>query len=216
MSRKMKQTGPHLLMSVVGALVFAAFVVGPGSVAFGEDLSSDQLVKSLKAKPVKRLTRGLGAPKVDKERIKSRGLVIEVSKKAVHEQTLEDRNELVKIVEKYKLPSIDLTIYFDYNSAKITPRSIPTLVKLGQALLHKDLTEGTFLVGGHTDAKGGDDYNLKLSQRRALAVKTFLIETFQIKGAKLVAVGFGEEKLKDVDYPESGENRRVQVTNLSH
>ncbi len=206
----------YTLVRGVVALVCASLLVFPTStIVVAEELSSDQLVRSLKAKPVKRLTRGLGAP-VDKERVKSRGLVIEVSKKHVHEQTEQDRKDLVTIVEKYKLPSIDLTIYFDYNSAKITSRSIPTLVKLGQALKHKDLTSGTFLVGGHTDAKGGDEYNLKLSQKRALAVKTFLMETFHIKTEKLIAVGFGEEKLKDVHYPESGENRRVQVTNLAH
>ena len=204
------------MMSVVCALVCASLLVFPNSaVLLAEELSSDQLVRSLKAKPVKRLTRGLGTP-VDKERVKSRGLVIEVSKKQVHEHTEQDRKDLVTIVEKYKLPSIDLTIYFDYNSAKITPRSIPTLVKLGQALKHKDLTAGTFLVGGHTDAIGGDEYNLQLSQKRALAVKSFLMETFHIEAEKLIAVGFGEEKLKDVHYPESGENRRVQVTNLAH
>lgn len=184
--------------------------------AFAEGgLSPDDMVNQLKAKQVKKLTRGLGAP-VDKERVKSRGLVIEVAKKKVAEQTYEDRKELIKIVEKYKLPSIDLTIYFDYNSAKITPKSIPTLVKLGQALLHKDLKAGTFLVGGHTDARGSNQYNLLLSQKRAMAVKRFLIESFQIKDNKLMAVGFGEEELKDAYEPESGENRRVQVTNMSH
>ncbi len=208
----MKQT-----FSLLAAGLLASVLVVPSSVSLlaEESLSKDQLVRSLKAKPVKKLTRGLGGG-VDKERVRTRGLVIEVAKKKVEEHTHEDRKDLVEIVEKYKLPTIDLTIYFDYNSAKITPQSIPTLVKLGQALLHKDLKAGTFLVGGHTDARGSDHYNLTLSQRRAKAVKHFLMESFNIEPAKLVAVGFGEEELKDIDYPESGENRRVQVTNLSH
>ncbi len=180
-----------------------------------EGVSKDELVRSLKAKP-RKLTRGLGKAKVDKELVKSRGLVIKVAKKKIVEQTYEDRKEIVKIVKKYKLPTIDLTIYFDYNSAKITSRSIPTLIKLGQALQHKDLNASKFLVGGHTDARGGDDYNLTLSQKRALAVKTFLMESFEIQSTKLVAIGFGEEELKDFDNPESGDNRRVQVTNLTH
>ena len=207
----MRQTFSMLTVGLLAGVL----ITSSASLMAQDSLSKDQLVRSLKAKPIKKLTRGLGGG-VDKERVRTRGLVIEVSKKKVEEQTHQDRKELVEIVEKYKLPTIDLTIYFDYNSAKITPQSIPTLVKLGQALLHKDLKAGTFLVGGHTDARGSDHYNLTLSQRRAKAVKHFLMESFNIAPAKLVAVGFGEEELKDVDYPESGENRRVQVTNLSH
>jgi len=189
--------------------------------AFAEDVTSkDDMVRALKAKPLKKLTRGLsrgvGAPPVDKARVKSRGLVIEVAKKKVEEQTYEDRKEITKIVETYKLPTIDLTIYFEYNSAAITPKSIPTLIKLGRALSDKQLKDGTFLVAGHTDARGGDHYNLTLSQKRAMAVKHFLLENFGLEYAKLVAVGYGEEELKNYDYPESGENRRVQVTNLTH
>lgn len=206
-------------------LSFTIALCGLGILALGglsqavlaeEGVSKDQLVRSLKAKPVKRLTRGLGKNPEDAERKISRGLVIEVAHKKVEEHTEKDRKEIVKIVKKYELPTIDLTIYFDYNSAKITSKSIPTLVKLGQALMHKDLKGGTFLVGGHTDARGSDDYNLTLSQRRALAVKSFLIESFNITNDKLVAIGFGEEELKDVDFPDSGLNRRVQVTNLTH
>ncbi|GJL99561.1 MAG: membrane protein [Methyloligella sp.] len=182
----------------------------------GDALKTEDMVRALKAAPVKRLTRSLGATAVDKERIKSRGLVIEVAKKQVEEQTHEDRKEITKIIKKYKLPTIDLTIYFKYNSADISPSSIPTMIKLGRALSDKELKEGTFLVAGHTDAKGSDHYNLTLSQRRAKAVKHFLMENFSIGHGKLVAVGYGEEELKDFHDPHSGENRRVQVTNLTH
>ncbi|GJM03866.1 MAG: membrane protein [Rhodomicrobium sp.] len=200
-------------IAVVAALGILASSVG---VSFAEEAgSAEDMVRSLKAKPVKRLTRGLGQP-VDKDLIRSRGLVIEVAKKKVEEQTIEDRKEIAEIIEKHKLPTIDLTIYFDYNSAHITPQSIPTLIKLGQALSNKELKGGTFLVGGHTDARGSDHYNLTLSQRRAISVKTFLTDNFGIDYTKLVAVGYGEEMLKDFHDPNSGENRRVQVTNLTH
>jgi len=213
--KKILHWTPHYKLGCMMSCIVGLLVVSIATSANAQDgLSKDQLVRSLKAKP-KTLTRGLGK-NLDKERAKSRGLVIEVAKKKVEEQTHEDRVKLVKIVEKYKLPTIDLTIYFDYNSAKITSKSIPTLVKLGQALQHQDLKANTFLVGGHTDARGSDHYNLSLSQQRAMAVKHFLLETFNIKHEKLVAVGFGEEELKDEHDPESGENRRVQVTNLSH
>ena len=205
--------------SFVTRLIIAA--VGSSSLllsapAFAEDMKAEDMVRALKAAPVKRITRSIGAPKVDKERVKSRGLVIEVAKKKVEHQTHEDRKEITKIIKKYKLPTIDLTIYFEYNSAEISPASISTMIKLGRALSDKELKEGTFLVAGHTDAKRSDQYNLTLSQRRAKAVKHFLMENFAIKHGKLVAVGYGEEELKDFHNPHSGENRRVQVTNLTH
>lgn len=205
------------ICSLAAVTAFALFSSFSSPVALaGDALEKDDMVRALKAKPIKKLTRGLGAPPVDKERVKSRGLVIEVAKKKVEEQTHEDREEITKIVKKYKLPTIDLTIYFETNSAEISPSSISTMIKLGQALSDKDLKEGTFLVAGHTDARGSDEYNLSLSQARAKSVKHFLMENFHIGHGKLVAVGYGEEELKDFDDPASGENRRVQVTNLTH
>lgn len=210
----------HILTVLASAVLACSFVLAGGSLtALRAEDGDNNLVRSLKPAPIpkKGLTRGLGKkPAVDKERVKSRGLVIEVATKKVNEQTEYDRKEIVKIVEKYKLPTIDMTIYFDYNSAKITPKSYPTLVKLGKALLHKDLKGGTFLIGGHTDARGSDHYNLQLSRDRAAAVKDFLMEAFHIEHKSLLAIGFGEEELKDAAYPESGENRRVQITNLTH
>lgn len=199
---------------------FAIAVVLPSlfmsGAAFSEPaMDKDDMVRALKAAPVKRLTRSLGND-VDPDLVRSRGLVIEISKKPVEEQTHEEREEITKIITKHKLPTIDLTIYFEYNSAEISPSSIPTMIKLGRALSDKELKGGMFLVGGHTDASGSDDYNLTLSQLRAKAVKHFLMENFSIEHGKLIAVGYGEEELKDVHDPESGENRRVQVTNLTH
>lgn len=71
-----------------------------------------------------------------------------------------------------------------------------------------------FLVGGHTDAKGDNDYNQKLSERRAASVKRFLKQKFDISDDTLVAVGYGEEQLKNASDPEASENRRVQIVNL--
>ena len=75
------------------------------------------------------------------------------------------------------------------------------------------LKGGTFLIAGHTDAKGSDEYNLALSQRRAASVKAFLIETFKVDEGRLSVIGFGEEQLKNKDDPLADENRRVQIVN---
>jgi hypothetical protein len=46
-------------------------------------------------------------------------------------------------------------------------------------------------------------------------VREFLIKKFEIAPDQLVAVGFGEEQLKNADDPDAGENRRVQVVNMA-
>lgn len=123
-----------------------------------------------------------------------------------------ERQKVAEIAKEK--PSIDLEIYFNYNSAQITSKAVPDLMNLGRALSSPELKGGTFLVGGHTDAKGGDAYNQRLSERRAEEVKRFLMQKFGLAAEGLVTAGYGKEQLKDVANPLAGENRRVQITNL--
>jgi outer membrane protein OmpA-like peptidoglycan-associated protein len=126
-----------------------------------------------------------------------------------------ERKKISDVIATSKLPSIDLEILFDYNSAAISEQSMPDIVKLGQALTSDQLRGFAYLVAGHTDARGSDDYNQALSQRRALAVKNVLESSFNISSDQLVAAGFGEENLKDENDPEGAENRRVQIVRLT-
>jgi outer membrane protein OmpA-like peptidoglycan-associated protein len=157
---------------------------------------------------------------------KTRGLTTEQSRRNVEEQrfintirTIKtrqlslDERQKVSDIAKSK-PSIDLEVYFDYNSSAISPRAEPDLMTLGKALTNPDLKGSVFLVGGHTDAKGGDDYNQRLSERRAAAVKRFLKEKFDIPDDTLVTAGYGKEQLKTATDPFAAENRRVQIVNL--
>ena len=57
---------------------------------------------------------------------------------------------------------------------------MPQVTALGEALTSADLKGRTFILAGHTDAKGGDTYNQGLSERRADAVKRFLTEKYRI------------------------------------
>jgi outer membrane protein OmpA-like peptidoglycan-associated protein len=68
---------------------------------------------------------------------------------------------------------------------------------------------------GSTDAKGSETYNQGLSERRADAVKRFLLEQYGIDAGNLVTVGYGKTHLKNPAEPLSGENRRVQVINAT-
>lgn len=176
-------------------------------------LDSNSIVDALqqKAKP---LTRSLGAQPaagmsgqdkqfVDQMRGKTRGI------------RFEERKQLATIVKTYDLASVDLEIYFDYDSDKISAKARPDLVQLGTALRSDALKGAVFLVSGHTDAAGGDDYNLDLSDRRAQSVASFLTGTFGIEPSRLIAVGYGEEQLKNPGNPEAAENRRVTIVNMS-
>ena len=111
-------------------------------------------------------------------------------------------------------PSIDVSIKFDYNSDKIGPAATPATQEVGKALVSPKLAGGTFMVAGHTDGKGSDLYNQKLSERRAEAVKTYLVMHYKIPAANLLAVGYGKTTLKNVDNPFAPENRRVQIVNM--
>ena len=126
--------------------------------------------------------------------------------------TLNERQKAVEIAANR--PTIDLEVYFDYDSAAITPRAEDELMTLGRALTNPDLRGSVFLIAGHTDAQGADDYNQRLSERRAAAVKRFLMDKFDLSSESLVAAGYGESRLKDKADPTASENRRVQIANF--
>jgi OOP family OmpA-OmpF porin len=111
------------------------------------------------------------------------------------------------------LPSIDVEVLFFLESARLTNRAFATLAILGRALVDERLGKQVFLIAGHTDASGPPDYNLALSERRAQAVRDFLISNFGIAPERLLARGFGPSRLKVPQHPGSRLNRRVQVVN---
>lgn len=121
----------------------------------------------------------------------------------------------VESAEKQQRPSVDLEVLFAYKSDEITSEAAAMLRPLGRALSDARLASDAFLIAGHTDAKGGATYNLDLSQRRAEAVRRFLIANFGIDAQKLVAKGYGLQRLKNPAQPLAAENRRVQIVNLT-
>jgi outer membrane protein OmpA-like peptidoglycan-associated protein len=111
--------------------------------------------------------------------------------------------------------SIDIYVNFAYNSAELETDARITLDRLGTALSDPRLKAFNFMIAGHTDAKGGDDYNQKLSERRAQAVRQYLIARFGVEARQVSAVGYGKSQLLDPSRPEDGVNRRVQVINTT-
>lgn len=113
-----------------------------------------------------------------------------------------------------KQAQFTIEINFNFNSDVIRPESYHAVGLMADALHNPVLLGYKFLVIGHTDAVGSREYNLKLSQRRAEAIRLALIQPFGVSPARLEAVGLGEEQLRDPAHPDAAANRRVQLINI--
>jgi outer membrane protein OmpA-like peptidoglycan-associated protein len=201
------------ILSVVTLGAAISFGIGQ---ARAEDMSEDQIVRALTPKPKAPLTRGLSfgdkaEPAANPAEIK---LLNTVRGRSTRSLTNTEREEIAEAAKDK--PNIDLTITFDYNSADISAKSLSEVQKLGRALTNPDLKGSTFLLAGHTDAAGGDNYNQDLSERRADSIKRYLMDNYHIAATDLVTVGYGKSKLKDPSQPLAEVNRRVQVVNMEN
>ena len=176
---------PYLPRSIALAFGFAVFVVVHAPLWAQATPSAADMVEQLKVQPVPApRTRSL------------RNLTVEAA----------DASPAAR-------PSLSLLIQFDFNSARVKPESQQALANLAQALQSKELADSKFAVEGHTDAKGRADYNLKLSQQRADAVRDFLAHN-GVAEPRLAAIGKGSTELANTADPLAAENRRVRIVNL--
>ncbi len=192
-----------------------AFSVSVGTAAAGDDVTEGQILQALT--PAKHpVTRGLSVgPKADPGAVAAEDRFMQtIRNRATRSLSSAEREEIATIAKDK--PNIDLEINFDYNSADISKRSLPSVLALGRALTNPDLKGSTFIVAGHTDAVGSDAYNQDLSERRANSIKRYLTDRFGIAGSDLVTVGYGKTKLKDPSHPTAAVNRRVQVVNMAN
>lgn len=194
---------------------FALMLSMFSSVAFAQsngELNEDDIVSALQ--PVKpSATRSLLANPTESNELseENRDFLKSISTRGLKVESIKKAGE---IIESNKLPSLDIEIIFEFDSAVISPEALDELEALGKALQNEALENVQILLNGHTDAKGDMAYNLNLSQTRAEAVRSRLIVDYGISPDRLVAIGFGEERLKDSSDPESIANRRVEVVNI--
>lgn len=99
-------------------------------------------------------------------------------------------------------------VYFDYDRFTIRKDAIPVLKENAQTLV-ADLSDKQIVIEGHCDERGTESYNMVLGERRASAVKEFLID-LGVQGDRLQVVSFGKEKPFCTDQNEQclQENRR--------
>jgi outer membrane protein OmpA-like peptidoglycan-associated protein len=105
--------------------------------------------------------------------------------------------------------ALSLPVHFGFDSAKVESSARPQLDALAAGIKLLPSTQKV-VVEGHTDAVGSDTYNLQLSQRRAAAVKDYLVSVHGIDATRLKDVGYGEYRPIEGADPVSAENRRVQ------
>lgn len=117
------------------------------------------------------------------------------------------------MTELEQRPAADLAITFGFNSASLTPTGQKILDNLAAGLT-SDLDAYKFELEGHTDATGSEPYNQALSERRAQAVRDYLVQQHHVDPGRLVAVGKGETEPLDPADPNAPDNRRVRVINL--
>jgi outer membrane protein OmpA-like peptidoglycan-associated protein len=175
-------------MIIIG-LITATSILAPACPALAQSSSVNEIIRSL-------------AP-IDHDR-RSR----EEYSRLVPYTTSQGHRSAVIVDSRY---AVDLTIFFRYNSADLTDIARQQLKPLGLALQSAQLSRYRYMLAGHTDSVGSDEFNRDLSSRRAAAVAHHLGERYGIAPHRLVVVGFGASQLKLPRDPRAAANRRVEV-----
>jgi outer membrane protein OmpA-like peptidoglycan-associated protein len=192
----------------------SAFAFALGCVIWGAagapawaQVSADQIINALAPAPSTRgLTGSAAKPMSESDRAFVKSL-----RHRTRSLTFDESERVADLSKDWK--KIDLEIYFEYNSARIAREAEPQLNQLGDALRSPRLKNAAVVLAGHTDAKGSQNYNEGLSDRRAEAVKRYLVERLSIPAENLTTAGYGKRHLKNPDEPYAAENRRVQILN---
>lgn len=102
-----------------------------------------------------------------------------------------------------------VALTFETGSAELKDQSKAALVEFGKAF--KEFIPGvTVIIEGHADPRGGEEYNLELSRRRADAVRDYLVAQLGNDPKQFEVVGYGQSRLMDPANPAAKVNRRVE------
>lgn len=124
------------------------------------------------------------------------------------EQELADLK--AKETERGLVMTLQEGVLFEYNRAELKPGAMRNLEPLMTFL--REHPDRALLIEGYTDSTGSDSYNLELSQRRAEAVRSFLVSN-GMSADRVVARGYGESYPVTTNGTEAGrqQNRRVEI-----
>jgi outer membrane protein OmpA-like peptidoglycan-associated protein len=124
-------------------------------------------------------------------------------------------NQVGPILDQTKPILMPTDLLFEYNEDELQKGARQSLMKLG--LLIQKNPRSTFIIEGHTDSTGPDDYNMELSRKRAGSVKRWLVDNLSIPEESLKIQAFGESRpLTNPNgaVEEQTLNRRVEIVIL--
>jgi outer membrane protein OmpA-like peptidoglycan-associated protein len=106
-------------------------------------------------------------------------------------------------------PYSESRIQFEFGSARLTPYAREVLDVFAKAIASPGLADRSFVVEGHTDGVGSDQFNLRLSRERADAVVDYLVSAWKADPGRFVTRGKGMRELLEKNDPRAASNRRV-------
>ncbi len=117
--------------------------------------------------------------------------------------------EVERVGDGIKVTMNESIVNFAFDSSNLSETAKTNLDKLAQVLI--DNPDTNINIYGYTDSKGADAYNLKLSDRRAAAVKSYLA-TKGVSGSRTFTMGMGEQDPVATNDTDEGraKNRRVE------
>ena len=119
--------------------------------------------------------------------------------------------EEVAVAEPAEAVRVELDVKFDFDKAQVKQESYGDIKALADFM--KQYPQTTTVVEGHTDSVGSDDYNQRLSERRAGAVRDVLVNQYGVESGRVQAVGYGESRPVADNATAEGRaiNRRVEA-----
>jgi outer membrane protein OmpA-like peptidoglycan-associated protein len=105
--------------------------------------------------------------------------------------------------------ALAVRIEFDFGQASITPEGRQILTELADAFNDPQYVQLRFIIEGHTDSIGSPDGNLRLSDRRARSVFTYLTQ-LGVAPYRLQTIGYGQSRPLPGLPTTDGRNRRVE------
>ena len=112
----------------------------------------------------------------------------------------------------YSVYSVDETVLFDTDKADIKPSAAASLQQITASIGQRYATQ-QLRVMGFADSRGDKSYNRELSEKRAEAVKNYLVNTSKIDAARVSVEPMGESQPVASNATAAGrqENRRVEI-----
>jgi outer membrane protein OmpA-like peptidoglycan-associated protein len=169
--------------------------------------------------PTARAEQGLQSKEItgDAQELISREQFIDMLRIRAPENDYPEKRIRSMEAEKKEPAQVTVNILFNTGSTELAGDfSVRQIQEAGEALASEALAGYRFEIAGHTDDTGTEADNLKLSQERAEAVKTFLVKYYGISPDRLVARGYGESLPVASNDTEEGraQNRRVVFTRI--